>query len=73
MIIFKVALSALLIITALAVFAVFIDSITDFRFWWLHELAESIIGAFLGALATALAAGFIYVCGLIIYEIWTQV
>ena len=72
MIIFKVALTALLLITVLAVFAVFIDSLTDFRFWWLHELAEAIIGVFLYALATALAAGFIYVCGLIIYEIWTQ-
>ena len=72
MIIFKVALTFFLILTALAILAVFVDSLVDFRYCWLHELAESIISAFLGALAIAMTAGFIYVCGLVIYEIWTQ-
>ena len=72
MIIFKVAVTAVMLSGLLVVAFIVADVLTNLRYKWLDNLTESIISAFLKTLVTAFAAGFIYVCGLLVYEIWTQ-
>lgn len=73
MIIFKVAVTVIMLSGMLAVAFIAADRLTNLRYEWLDNLTESIISVFLNTLAIAFAAGFIYVCGLLVYEIWTQV